>query len=130
MVCLETSFLVDFLHGEEKAKVIMQDLQAGSEAITIAAPSIMEVISGAELEHTKKEKEKIFGLLSSITILSLDKYAAIMAGEIEAELIMAGETIPALDILIGAIAKSNNEILVTRNIRHFGKIKGLEIQAY
>lgn len=41
-----------------------------------------------------------------------------------------GEIIDIEDIMIGAIAKRNNETIITRNKKHFEKIPGLKIASY
>jgi len=41
---------------------------------------------------------------------------------------MKGEAIDDIDILIAGIALTHKMILVTNNIRHFGKIAGLKIE--
>ncbi|MEK9185029.1 MAG: PIN domain-containing protein [Patescibacteria group bacterium] len=131
MVCLDTTFIIDFLRGKEKSKSVIQDLQDGKDNITVASPSVMEIMSGVELGINKnEEKEKIIEFLSSINVLPLNKESAFLAGEIEGYLIMTGETIGPIDTMIGAIAKYNNEMLLTRNTKHFSKIHGLKVQGY
>ena len=96
----------------------------------MAVPSITEIISGASLNIKNEEKEKAIEFFSNLEILELNKESAILAGEIEAGLILSGETIGIIDIMIGAICLSNNETLLTRNKKHFEKIKNLEIKSY
>jgi len=69
-------------------------------------------------------------LITHSLILPLNEESAIIAGEIGAQLVIQGETIDAVDIMIGAIAKHNNETLITRNKKHFEKIPGLKIESY
>ena len=131
MVCLETSFIIDVIRGEEQVSEIEKQLDKGSEAITVAAPTVMELVKGAELSNKpKSEKEKVHNFLSSLIILNLDKESAMLAGEIEAELRKKGEIIQIEDIMIGAIAKHNSETLITRNKKHFERITNLEIETY
>ena len=131
MVCLETTLLVDALRGKEDARQLLEKLDDGSEAVTIASPSIVELISGALLNpKIKDEKDKVIEFLSSFIVLNLDKEGAILAGDVEAELTKRGELIEIEDIMIAAIAIHNKEKLITRNKKHFEKIKGLEIESY
>jgi len=131
MVCLETTFAVDLLRGNKIAKEKLTFLESIGEKLTIASPTIAELISGAILNpKNKNERENVIGLISSFNVLSLDKDSAIKSGEIEAELIRRGEPIQTDDIMIGAIALQNNEALVTRNKKHFERIKGLKIEEY
>jgi predicted nucleic acid-binding protein len=60
-------------------------------------------------------------------ILPLTLSATRRAAEIYANLRKKGEPIGHTDCLIAGIALSNNLQLVTNNIDHFKRIKGLEI---
>ena len=135
MVCLDTSFLIDVIKGNEKVKELERELDENNEDINIASPSIMELIKGIKLKENlpyikETEKEKIKDILSNFNILELDKNSAILAGEIEAELINNGLMIDIEDIMIGAISINNDEVLLTRNVKHFEKINGLKIESY
>ncbi len=131
MVCLETTLLVDILRGNEKAKETLEKIDKETDVKTIASPSIMELVSGAiSKPKIKGEKDKVINFLDSFTIFDLDKESSILAGEIEAELSQKGEIIEPEDIMIAAIAINNNETLVTRNTRHFERIKGLKVLSY
>ena len=131
MVCLDTSFLIDVLRGEKRVEEIENRLDKGTEPVKVASPAIMELIRGAVLSNNPEtEKQKVHQLLSYLIVLSLDKESAIIAGNTEAELTKAGEKIDVEDIMIGAIAKKDSEVLLTRNKKHFEKIKGLKIESY
>ena len=131
MVCLETTFLVDFLRGKEEAESVFNDLVDRRSQITITSPSLMEIMSSAHNNQKKEELRKIEEvILSKVIILNLDKESAILAGEIDSELTLSGDSIGTTDIMIGAIAKHNNETLITRNKKHFERIKGLKIESY
>ena len=135
MVCLDSSVIIDILRGKESVKEIENKFDYGGEEILIPSPVIVELIRGIYLKDSIKnikddEKEKINNFLSSFIVLDFDKKSAIKTGEIEAYLINNGETIDLEDIMIGAIAKQNGERLITRNIKHFQRVKGLEIENY
>ena len=130
MVCLETSFLIDLLRGIEHAVKRMNDLEQTSESITITAPSIVELATGAALAQSPRERELLQELISTVSVLTLDKESALLAGEVNAKLINEGQQIGAFDILIGCIAVANNEILLTRNLKHFEQIPGLRVEKY
>ena len=135
MVCLDTTFLIDVIHGEKKVEELEDELDNGSNKIFITSLSIAELIKGLNLKKNSifvntKEKEKIKYFISEIDILSFDKESAIIAGEIEADLINHGEIIGVEDIMIASICIKNNERLITRNKKHFEKIKDLKIKSY
>ena len=131
MVCFDTSFVIDFLRGDKKAVSMVEDFKEKDEFMSLAAPSLIELISSAQLGIKRnQEKDKISRFISSITVLSLDKDSAFLAGELEGDLIMAGEQIGNSNVMIGVIAKSNGESLITRNVKHFSKIQRLKVISY
>jgi len=131
MVCLDTSFIVDILRGNKESELFLEELDMRGDDIKLVAPSIMEVISGANLRTDPiQERDKINEMMSSFNVLVLDEKSAVVAGDIESDLIMSGEMIPALDIMIGAVVRENDEVLVTRNAKHFERIEGLKIELY
>ncbi len=132
MVCIETTFAVDLLRGINKeAKEKLAILEGNAEEISISTPSVVELIAGSILNpKVENEKDKVIEFISSFIALDLDIDSAIKAGEIGAELIKRGEKIQIEDIMIAAITMQNNETLVTRNKKHFEKIRGLRIEGY
>ena len=131
MVCLDTSFIIDVLRGNEVVKKLKDSIDIANEAISVATPTIMELVKGAYLSNKPDlEKQKILNFLSSLIALNLNKESAILAGEIEANLTQQGEIIELEDIMISAIVIANEETLITRNKKHFDKIKNLKTLTY
>lgn len=130
MVCLDTSFLIDLFRGRKDATRKMLEIEGTSESVTIAAPTIMEFATGLALMRSSKEREYLNEFLDSASVLPLDKTSALLAGEVNASLIKAGKKIGELDILIGAIALTHGERLLTRNTKHFSRIRGLITEDY
>ncbi len=130
MACLETSFIIDLLQGKEIVKALKEEIDRTETRLTIAAPSVMELWTGALISgQSEKEKSKIIELLQSLEILNLDEKSAKEAAEIEAELIQKGLTIETEDIMIAAIARINNEKLITGDA-HYARIVNLRILKY
>ena len=130
MVCLDTSFVIDFFRGKESAVQRMKEFANSSEAITISAPTIMELATGAGLADSQSERQQINTFLSSVMTLPLNAKSALLAGELNAKLILGGETIEPLNIQIGAIAVICRERLLTANPKHFSRIPGLVVEDY
>ena len=130
MVCLETSFIIDFLRGKSEAVNYLSKIQNSYGTISVASPTVFELVEAAEIARSEEEKQKIKELLSSMTVLALDSEASWKAGELSADLIMSGKQIGHMDLFIGAIALSNGESLATRNIKHFSRISALNVEDY
>lgn len=62
-----------------------------------------------------------------VDILDLNLEGAALAGKIHRELKQEGKLIGVQDILIGAIAKRHQMKLATDKVKHFSRIRGLEL---
>jgi tRNA(fMet)-specific endonuclease VapC len=130
MACLDTSLLVDILRKKPEAASIMDELDKGIEALSIAAPSVMALWAGAlRATDSEKEKGKVSELIKSLDVLPFDENSAKEAAEIEFALSANGISIDAEDLLIAAIARVNSEKIVTRD-EHFTRIPGLIVLKY
>ncbi len=131
MVCLDTSFIIDLLRGDEHAKKVLDELIANADTTSIATPTLMELRTSIALNTRATQEDQLINKIKvSSILLPLDHESAARAGDIEASLILAGETIPPVDIMIGAIALQHNEVLLTRNAKHFKRIPGLDVRTY
>jgi tRNA(fMet)-specific endonuclease VapC len=65
---------------------------------------------------------------SQFISLPFDDNAASIAGQVRAQLDVAGTPIGSNDLLIAAIALSNDLTLVTHNTREFARINGLKYE--
>ncbi len=59
MVCLDTSFMIDFFRGASGAVKKMQQLDNSNEAVTIAPPTLTELATGAALAMSTKETRRL-----------------------------------------------------------------------
>ncbi|MBI2667442.1 PIN domain-containing protein [Candidatus Woesearchaeota archaeon] len=128
---LDTSFLIDLLRGKDnKVKDRIDRLDKEFIIKGVASISIMELWRGALQSANEKEKKDINELLKSLLIFNLDENAAKEAAEIEFELTKNGDIIDLEDIMIAGISKVRNEVLLTRNVKHFKRIKGVKFEEY
>jgi tRNA(fMet)-specific endonuclease VapC len=67
-------------------------------------------------------------LLPSVNVVSFDTKAACVCGRFRAELEKKGQPLDLADLEIASIAIAKDLILVTGNIRHFGRIEGLRLE--
>jgi tRNA(fMet)-specific endonuclease VapC len=71
---------------------------------------------------------EVEGFLSTVHTLAWDEIAADEFAEVRAELERGGTPIGVMDTLIAAHAKSIGATLVTNNLKHFHKVKGLSVE--
>lgn len=73
----------------------------------------------------EKRRAQLDEFLRAVTTLPFEEKAARAAARIRFELERAGAPVGPLDTLIAGIAAAWDAILVTRNVREFGRIGGL-----
>ena len=130
MIGLDTSAIIDIFRGDEKIK---QFLENNKEPLAATIMSYLEVFFGLDPKNPKhKEEGSYYGeLFKTAYNLGLTKDACEEASKIFWSLKREGKSIEQFDCVIAAIFITNgiNKIL-TRNSRHFDKIKGLEVLSY
>lgn len=131
MILLDTTVLVDILRGNQEVTHFMTELENRYHLRNIASISVQELCKGAHLSNrTEKELLKIEELVDCVNVILFDSAAAKIAGKIEADLERRGTLIDIQDVQIAAIAIQHNMRIITRNVSHFSKIKGLQIETY
>ena len=124
---LDTNTCIYFLKGKHvqlKRKLMSENPEK------IVVPSIVkaELLYGAEKSRRKKENlEKILQFLLPFNIVDFGDAEAIEYSKIRADLEKKGQVIGPNDLIIAAIVKANDGVLVTNNAREFRRVEGLKI---
>ena len=136
MALLDTTVFVDLggrggKRRRAEAEAIVRRLLADGESLFSSRVNVAELYVGAELSTDPVAEHKaIAGYLTWIGILEFDNLAAREYGRLRADLQRRGRLVGDLDILIGAMARANGQILVTRNPAHFTSMPGLTVIHY
>ena len=130
MVVLDTDILVAFLRNNTEAVEFVTELQKKNESLSTTTINAFELFEGALISTNKDNVKKVEDVLGSIGSYSFNGPASWKAAEISSELIKKGEPLDFQDIAIASIAISHGESIVTRNVRHFGRIRGLKIEKW
>jgi len=129
-VCLDTDFLVALLKGDRDAIDRIAQLEAEEKPLKSTAITAYELLKGALLSSRPEENlTSVSDLLSVIQVLTLTNDSCLQAAKTYEDLRRKGLLIGEFDILIAAIAISNNEALMSRD-SHFRLIEGLNLQAW
>ena len=128
MVVIDSDALINLLRKTPDARKIAELIKNMPGASTTRINEF-ELLVGMKLSNKPVENaKKVEELLSGLKILDLSKEAIQKASDIRANLIKTGQIIGINDVFIAAIAITNNEPLLTKNIAHFQRIPGLKIQ--
>lgn len=67
-------------------------------------------------------------LVPHVTVLEFDTASARQFGKIRASLLATGVVINPVDLMIAAVARTHDLVLVTHNVRHFEVIPDLQVE--
>lgn len=102
--------------------------RAGYENYFISEITIAELKFGVENSQKPEKNRKVLNnFLSGIQVIPIFEALDIYAKE-KARLRKAGMPIDDFDLLIGSTAVSYDMIMVTNNLSHFERIKGIKIE--
>ncbi len=130
MNCLDTDFLIAILRGKEGARKKAEEIDKEGRGATTSI-NAFEVFFGAYRSARKSENIKQASrLLDRLFIFPLDYASSQKAADLSADLVAKGKSVDYRDVMIAAIAIENQLTLVTRNVSHFSRIKGLKMETW
>ena len=123
---IDTDWLIDALLGVPRAVTTLERLSDDDLGISIVSyGELFEGAVGSPDPHERLAHYRDF--LDRFTTIPLSDPVMERFARTRRELRTTGRLIPDLDLLIGATAVTHDLTLVTRNLRHFERIPGLEI---
>ena len=128
---LDTNVCIALINGTSP-QIRRRYIQATARQILPHVSSIVahELWYGvAKSERVAQNANRLVAFLSNaVDVLDYTEQDAQAAGEIRAELERQGQRIGEYDTLIAGQAFSRNLVLVTANMREFGRVKGLVVE--
>lgn len=122
---IDTDVIINYLRAKFTLKKRFLEEGAGISIITLG-----ELIYGAYKSDYPQHSLAVtmdFVRDANLQIVDLNQEIILNFGMIKAELENAGNRLEDFDLLIAATAKVSNLILVTKNVNHFKRIKGLRL---
>jgi tRNA(fMet)-specific endonuclease VapC len=124
---LDSNAVIDYLRGHGP---VVARLQAVSPVdVTVSAITVHELERGLAMQGNPVKKcNALAAFLAQMKILPFDADAARVAGQADGALRARGEMIGPLDMLIAGTALAVGAVLVTHNVREFGRVAGLKLE--
>ncbi len=117
--CLDTSIVVDIFRGDVSITRKVDKIRESND-IYLSCITVCELFKGAYLHSDSKEKSlEVKDFISYFEIIGFDEASCEAFGMIFKNLKKKGKMIPEFDIMIAAIAKACDLILITKDKRHF-----------
>ncbi len=97
--------------------------------LALSIITVSELLYGAfKSQQVERNLNIIEEFIMPFDIIDFDYKSAIEYGKIRAILEKQGQVIGNMDIQIAAIAKANDMILVTNNLKEFNRIENLKLE--
>ncbi len=122
-ICVDTDIVIDYLRGKNENQDILPNLIAKHD-VYISPVSVYELYYGGYYSGRVKPVEDVLAMMISFDWTTEDSKKA---AQIHVTLSKAGETLSVKDVLIAGLCVSRAVPLVTRNVSHFNRIKGLKV---
>jgi predicted nucleic acid-binding protein len=127
MYLLDTDTIIYALKGDQKVTSRLQ--AAADQPLYLGLPTLMELFYGAYKSGNRtKNVATVRTLAQEFNVIAPDESTAETFGELKSGLESKGNPLDDMDIMIAGTALAKNFILVTNNIKHFRRIKGLQLE--
>jgi len=123
MILLDSSVLIELFRKKDKKSTLFYRISQSYSDLSISSITYYEVRTGNRKSHFEYWKT----LTDNLTVIPFDKACANTAISIYQDLLRTRNMIDLADLLIGATALTHNIPISTLNIKHFERIKKLEI---
>lgn len=128
MICLDSSFIIDYFRGDEKAKKILSKLD--KDVLFITEITVFEVGYGM-INTNNKNFDLFIKFVERIKLIPTTTMFALESAKIKKELESVGKKIASMDLLIAGLMRSFGiEKIVTRNAKHFEGINKIKVLTY
>jgi len=108
--------------------VIKNLIEHEDDEILISAISYAELSYGLEKRGSEKLFSEVNTVLGKLSIVAFDDSQSELYGKIRSKLEKSGTCLGDMDMLIAAAAMNENAVLVSHNVKHFSKIKGIKVE--
>ena len=124
---IDTDILIHSIKGNETVNQNIAKYAAIPKAISII--TFGELLYGAKKSQQRDKNTSIVYRLAEIfPVVGITRSTIETFTDVKLALEKKGEVIEDFDLLIAATALSLNYTLVTNNVRHFERVKGLQLE--
>lgn len=130
MVWLLDTNIVSYAMRERDPEILRRVQLVGAANVRISALVAAEILTGAK-RNAAREAQLTTDFAGFISHVAVEPWTFSCAGayaEIDHHLRAIGKPIGVMDTLIAAHALSLDAVLVTNNVRHFERIRGIKLE--
>ena len=127
---LDTSVIIDYVRGRGETISLIEKLDGELSSSYLCLAEIYEGIANTKTDKEKKEEAVKTFFRGLNEVYGLSEEIAVKFGVLRAELREKGQMIPDMDLLLAATCLTQNLTLITGNLKHFRRIKDLQIYSF
>lgn len=126
MILLDTDICIYILRGSNK---VIEERKKYPDQVALSFMTLAELYYGAEKSANPiKNRSLIEQFLLTIDVVNSDNQIMQRFGLLKASLESLSSSLSDADLLIAATAMEKCRLLVTGNLKHFGRIEGLRLE--
>lgn len=130
MKILDSDFIIGVLQGDRDALEKLKAMADSGEDLATTVVNAQEVLYLPFMRDEVGEVEACVKMLESMRVLSYEYPSPIFVVKISVGLKKRGEGIGDLDEMIAGICMRHGATIVTRNVKHFSRVKGLKVESW
>jgi tRNA(fMet)-specific endonuclease VapC len=126
MFLLDTNTLIYFFKG--LGRVADRLLATAPSQTAISAVSVYELDVGiAKSTSPAKRRKQLAAFLDAANLVAFGRLEAAAAADVRAAMETRGTPLGPLDTLLAGTARAHGAVVVTRNVREFRRVPGLQV---
>jgi len=129
-VILDSSFLIDIQNGIPAAVDTIDEIESAGRPLRVPHVVVYELYIGVgKGTQSAQNRARIDAVLGSLTLEPTTLEIVRRAGELEGSLQQHDQAVGAVDAIVAATARRDDEPVVTAD-DHFARIDGVEVVSY
>ncbi|HLC19825.1 MAG TPA: type II toxin-antitoxin system VapC family toxin [Candidatus Nanoarchaeia archaeon] len=129
MKVLDSDFIIELLKKNPDVGLKLDELAESTEQVVTTVLNAHEVLFGT-IHGSQKNVTITERFFASIGVLNYDFKAMRETLNIIKILEQEGQRIGYFDEMIAGICRANDTTIITRNVKHFGKVPNLKIETW
>ena len=128
---LDTTFIIDLMRDDSGAVDAAESLETGLVQQRLSSMTVFELYYGIEKSmDSAQERRRVTSIIETKPIYPADGAVMRKAGRLHGRLSARGEPIGEGDSIVAATAIVTEEPVLTRNVAHFERVEGIDVQSY
>ena len=128
MIYMLDTDTVSFFVKDNPKSIRTKVAKHSKDEFCISAITLAELMFGLKRNYSKQLDFWLNEIIARCKVIAFDDASAVFYSDIRTTLEKTGEPLDNMDMLVASCALKAEAILVSHNIKHFSRIKNLEME--